>query len=112
MLPVADRLWPNCLNRPIRNAGKVNIDDFVVKMNKSPLNYDAGTSEKIVHKTAASRTQNKKDTTPIASNSQSVQSLSSESQESPKSIEHMEMRSDRIYANGIRRVPFYLKYLF
>lgn len=30
-LPIADGIWPNCLTCLIRNAGKVNIDDFIAK---------------------------------------------------------------------------------
>ena len=34
-LPVIDRLWPNCLNRPIRNASPVDVEDFIKKMHKA-----------------------------------------------------------------------------
>lgn len=83
-LSVADMLWPNYLNSPIRNTGKVNGDDFVAKMNKSLVKYDADTSEKIVHNTVSRRTQSKRATTPVVNNSQSIQSFFSESQEAPK----------------------------
>ena len=34
-LPVVDRLWPNCLNRPIRNASPMDVEDFIKKMYKA-----------------------------------------------------------------------------
>lgn len=64
----------------------MNIDDFVQKMIKSLMKYDACKSDKVVHKTAASKTLSKQATTSVSRSSQIIQSLSSESQESPKSV--------------------------
>lgn len=57
--PVGDRLWPNCLSRPIRNASRVNIDDFVAKSGKLLGKSEDGTSEKPMHRPTTSMTRNK-----------------------------------------------------
>lgn len=49
--------------------------------------------------------------TPLAKPSLSVQSLSSESQERPKSEKNIEMSSGRIYAKGIRQIFNIVTYL-
>lgn len=33
-LLIGDRLWPNCLNRPIRNSIRMKIDDFMARFSK------------------------------------------------------------------------------
>lgn len=105
--PVGDRLWPNCLNRPFRNSGLIDIDDFVKKMNKSIVRYEAGISEKAIPKTAASRRRRKKYNTPLVKPSLDVHSLSSGILESPKSEKDVEMSAGRIYAKGIRQFSLY-----
>lgn len=58
-LPVADRLWPNCLDRFIKNASMVDVDDFSVKMKKVASKPDGSTSEMAVARGAATRTRSK-----------------------------------------------------
>lgn len=39
-LPIGERLWPNYLGRPIRNAGQVNVEDFASGLKKSQLRQE------------------------------------------------------------------------
>lgn len=82
-LPVEERLWPNCLNRTIRNSSTIDVDDFVNKINKAIVKHDGAIEENIVPRSAANRTRSKVVINPLR-RSQSIQSLSSESLESPK----------------------------
>lgn len=76
------------------------------------MRYDAGASEKVVHKSAAIGTRSKQDATPVVSCSQSILSLSFESQEIPKCVKDVEMSFGHIYAKGIHRALFSLTCLF
>lgn len=49
-LPVVGRLWPNCLHRPIRNAGLVDVEDFTNRLNKVIVKHEGGVSEKVNQK--------------------------------------------------------------
>ncbi|KAL8154671.1 hypothetical protein AgCh_000139 [Apium graveolens] len=61
--------------------------------------------EKGIIKAAASRTRSKQIVTPVARSSQSVQSLSSELEDSPKSIKGNEMSTGHLYAKGDMLLP-------
>lgn len=70
--PVVDRLWPNCLHRPIRNPSLVDVEYFAHKLKKAPAKIDVGISGKALTKSVASRTRSKQATNPIVKSSQSV----------------------------------------
>ncbi|XP_074379452.1 uncharacterized protein LOC141720745 [Apium graveolens] len=97
-LASSERIWTNCLGRPIRNVGTINVEDFVLKMKKTFSRRDVGTSRKGVIKTDASRTRSKHVTMLVGKSSQFVQSLSSELGDSPRSIKRIEMSTGRLYA--------------
>ncbi|KAL8110191.1 hypothetical protein AgCh_026055 [Apium graveolens] len=99
-LPVEDRLWPNCLNRPIRNSGTVDVEDFIIKMKKAKT---TGVVERPIIDSAANMTRSKVTiNTPLTKSSHSVQSLSSETLENPKDDKGIEMSSSRIYAKEFK----------
>lgn len=100
------------MNRPIRNAGKVDVDDFIAKSSKLSARQKTGTTEKVINKYAASRTRSKQVATPIARGSHSVQSPSFDSQENPKNIKDVEIRFGCLYAKGICQTFRSLMYLF
>lgn len=56
----------------IRNATKVNVDEFIAKSNKISGKLEVGASDKVMHKSTASRTRSKQIATPIAKSSHSV----------------------------------------
>lgn len=58
-LPIADRLWPNCLNRPIKNASMVDVDDYSINVRKIGSKLDRCSSEMFGAKGAAARTRSK-----------------------------------------------------
>lgn len=105
-LPIGERLWPNCLNRPIRNSSRVRVDDFIARSGKLCLKQEVGMSERVIPRSAASRTRSKQVSTPIVKGSQSIQDLSSKSQDSPQDQKDVEMSSGRRYAKGICRFLF------
>lgn len=94
-------MWPNCLNRPIRNARFVDVGDFTSKIGKAIIKHGGKFSKKLALKSAASKTRSKQFATPTNKDSTHVQCLSSESQGSPKTEKGLEMSSVRIYAKGI-----------
>ncbi|XP_074356437.1 uncharacterized protein LOC141696154 [Apium graveolens] len=99
-LPVEDMLWPKCLNRPIRNSGTVDVEDFINKMKKVKT---TGVVERPIIKSAANRTRSKVTiNTPLTKSSHSVQSLSSKTLESPKGDKGIEMSSSHIYAKEFK----------
>lgn len=100
-LPIGDRLWPNCLDRPIRNSSRVKVDDFMARYNKISMKQELGLAEKVLQKSAASRTRIKQTITPVMKGLQSIQSLSSKSQDIPQEAKEMEISSSRLYAKGI-----------
>ena len=55
-----ERVWPNCLNRPIRNASFVDVTEFSNKMSKEMVKHDGDTIERMSAKGTASRTRSKK----------------------------------------------------
>lgn len=83
-LPIGDRLWPNCLNRPIRNAGFVDVKDFANKMNKVIVKHYPRVGERASLSGLANRTRGKQILTPSARPSVSIHSLSSGSDDTPK----------------------------
>ncbi|XP_074351915.1 uncharacterized protein LOC141691070 [Apium graveolens] len=84
-------------------AGLVDVDDFILKMKKSKGKIDVDDSDKVVPKSAASRTRSRLMIKPIINPSISVLSLSSESRESPKDEgKNIEMSSGRIYAKEFK----------
>ncbi|KAL8099550.1 hypothetical protein AgCh_031986 [Apium graveolens] len=52
-LPVGEKLWPNYLDHPIRNASRVNIVKFTNKMNKGTAKVEGSMSETPKNKGAA-----------------------------------------------------------
>ncbi|KAL8125783.1 hypothetical protein AgCh_013169 [Apium graveolens] len=101
-LPIGDRLWPNYLNWPIRNASRVKVNEFVTKSGKLYLKHEAGTFDRVNQRSAASRTRSKQLATPAEKDSQAVQELSSESQDSPHEAKYLEMSSGRCYAKEFK----------
>lgn len=59
-LPIGKRLWPNWLNRPIRNASFVDVAEFSNKMSKAIVKHDGDTIEGMSTKGTASRLRSKK----------------------------------------------------
>ncbi|KAL8125609.1 hypothetical protein AgCh_013038 [Apium graveolens] len=99
-LPVGDRLWPNCLHSPIRNASLVNVDDYILKTSKLMKKSEIDGDEKAAIRSAASRTKNKLTITPIVKLSDSVLSLSSDSPKDGGT--HLEMSSGHAYAKEFK----------
>lgn len=58
-LPVSDRLWPNCLNKPIKNASMIDVGDFTSKIKKTAPRVDGDVSDATGNKGAAARTRSK-----------------------------------------------------
>lgn len=116
-LPLEDRSWPTCLNRPVRNMGSAMIN----KSGKSIVKSESAAGGKGQPKSAAHRTRSKK-VIPLAvakPDDDVVHSLSSDTIESPKeekmdvdaAIEkELEMSSSRIFAKGICRIFSFLTY--
>ncbi|XP_074354702.1 uncharacterized protein LOC141693488 [Apium graveolens] len=96
-LPIGERLWPNCLGKPIRNTGHVNIEKFIFGSKKTQPQHETTDSKKSLQKSAVNRNRSKQLPAPVIQPSPSAVSLSSESQESPKSVKEGEMSSGRIY---------------
>ena len=99
-LLVVDRLWPNCLNRPIRNASPVDVEDFIKKMHKA-----AGKS--IIYAPAstpyptASRTRSKQTG---SKHTLSTQSISSGSPDTSALVMTLAVGSGQQFAKGTRHL--------
>lgn len=104
-LPDKERLWPNCLNRPIRNATHVNMDEYFEKSSKAVVKYEGATSEKPVSKSAAGRTRSKQPVT-ILTPSKSMMSVSSESGDSPKVEMGIQLSVGRQFAKEFKPPSF------
>lgn len=119
-LPVEGRLWPNCLNMPIKNANTIYITNLPGKNKKivKMKNVTVKKSGKPLTKSAAHRTRSKKSAPPAVKNSSFVHSLSSDSMESPKEDKwekddkELEMSSNRIYAKGTCCFFSFLTYIY
>lgn len=97
-LPIEDRIWPNCLGRPVRNSSPVNISEYV---RKGKFKEEGDASEMAPARTVANRTRSKA-VVATSRASSTPQTLSSDSHESPKTVKGLEMSSGRIFAKGIR----------
>lgn len=101
-LPIEDRIWPNCLGRPVRNSSPVDMKEFLARMNKAPVMCEGETSERMPSKSVANRTRSKV-TTPKSKTSCSVRTLYSDSLDSPRTEEGgLEISSSRTYVRGTR----------
>nr|XP_017216138.1 PREDICTED: probable disease resistance protein At1g59620 isoform X2 [Daucus carota subsp. sativus] len=95
-LPVGDRIWPNCLGRPIRNSSPVDVDEFIRKMEA-----DERALGKQASKTVAARTRSR--AVAVASRMSSTpQTVSSDSLESPKTEKGLEASSSRLFAKEFK----------
>ena len=93
-LPVGDRIWPNCLGRPIRNSSPVDVDEFIRKMEA-----DERALERQASKTVAARTRSRA-VAAVSRMSSTPQTVSSDSLDSPKMEKGLEASSGRIFAKG------------
>ncbi|KAL8091346.1 hypothetical protein AgCh_033814 [Apium graveolens] len=100
-LHVSERLWPNCLGRPIRNTGKVNVEEFVANMKKSQ-GGEGSILKKAGSRNIAHRTRAKLVVSADVKPSMLVQSVSSETFESPKSDQDAGMSTGRKYAKEFK----------
>ena len=98
-LPVGERLWPNCLGRPIRNSSVVDVKDFISKLNKSLPVLDGVSSKKGPVKTVAHRTRSR---VAAAAVTRASCTISSDSLESPKDEKGVEASSSRLFVKGMR----------
>lgn len=96
-LSIEDRIWPNCLGRPVRNASPVDVAEWI---KKGKFKEEGETSEIPPVKTVANRTRSKVNVA-ISRASSTPETLSSDSHESPKTEKGLEMSSGRIFAKGI-----------
>lgn len=110
-LLIDDRLWPNCFNRPIKNASMVDVDDFLVKMKKTVSKGDGCNTETAETKAAATRTRSKS-SIPASKPSLSIQSILSESKDSPQITNEIEMSTGSKYARSTCRTFSYFTRLF
>lgn len=106
-LPIGDILWPNCLNRAIKNASIVDVDDFSERVKKSSARIETGIAEATGNKGSASRTRSKS-SIPVHKPSLAVHSISSESKESPIPVNDLEMSSGLKYARVICYLILYV----
>ncbi|XP_063945074.1 uncharacterized protein LOC135151216 [Daucus carota subsp. sativus] len=96
-LPIAERLWPNCLGRPIKNASFVDVSEFLNKMNKAVIRHGIGSPEKAMPQGAAARTRSKLNPKPLTRPSLSVLSVSSDSGVGPTNGGDCELDSGLLY---------------
>ena len=99
-LPVVDRLWPNCLNRPIRNASPVDVEDFIKKMHKAAGKSIVYVPSSTPHPTA-SRTRSKQSG---AKPTLSTQSISSGSPDTSAPVTTLAVGSGQQFAKGTRQL--------
>ena len=99
-LPIGERLWPNCLNRPFRNASFVDVAEFVKKMNKALVKHSTSSPEKVISQGAAARTRGKLNARFSTNPPLSVLSVSSDSGIGPKGAGDAELNSGLLYADG------------
>ncbi|KAL8115342.1 hypothetical protein AgCh_021990 [Apium graveolens] len=83
--------------RSISIASRVNVDKFVCKMKKGVIRVEGHVSETPRNRGAATRTRSKL-STPTLQPSLSLHDISSESKESPKTVNEIEMSSGLEYA--------------
>ena len=100
-LPIGERLWPNCLGRPIRNASFVDVSEFLSKMNKAIGKHSVDSPEKAMSLGTAARTRSKLNAKFPTRPSLSVLSVSSDSGVGPKGAEDVELNSGLLYTEGI-----------
>nr|XP_017231132.1 PREDICTED: uncharacterized protein LOC108205646 isoform X2 [Daucus carota subsp. sativus] len=93
-LPIEDRIWPNCLGRPVRNSSPVNIAEYI---SKGKYKEECDVSEVMPLKPVVNKTRSKVNVTTSRASS-TPQTLSSDSDESPKSEKGLEMSSSRKFA--------------
>lgn len=93
-LPLEDRVWPNCLGRPVRNSSPVDIEEFKRKMEAEEQALGREQSRTVAHRT---RSRAVAATTRLSSTPQTV---SSDSLESPKTEKGLEVSSSRLFAKG------------
>lgn len=107
-LPIEDRIWPNCLGRPVRNSSPVNIAEYI---SKGKYKEECDVSEVMPLKPVVNKTRSKVNVTTSRASS-TPQTLSSDSDESPKSEKGLEMSSSRKFAKGIRYSLVVIKWCF
>lgn len=101
-LPGKERLWPNCLDRPVRNTTQVNVEEYFEKVGKAVVKYEGSLAEKSTSKSVADRVKSRRPNPVAHSPSKTVLSLSSESGDKT-SVEVAKERSvGRQIAKGIR----------
>lgn len=110
-MPIAERLWPNCLGRPIKNASFVDVSEFLNKMNKAVIRHGIGSPEKAMPQGAAARTRSKLNPKPLTRPSLSVLSVSSDSGVGPTNGGDCELDSGLLYDKGICHLFSLLFYL-
>ena len=109
-LPLGDRIWPNCLGRPIKHSSPVDVEEYARRMHKV-IHSDGDQSKSLPAKTVAQRTRSKAVVSGVKT-SGSIQTLSSESLDSPRTEQDLEVSSERVYAKGIRTLFKLFIFLF